>query len=438
MSLISRLLGRNEQAPPRERAEPTFSAASLENPSTPFSGSTFSSMDWVNSGAGPAVTEQTSMQVGAVFRCVSLVSGMVAGLPLNIYRDSDQDGRVELRNHRLAPFLTRSPSANSPMSSYVWREQWSIQEQLWGNHFSVILRDGAGRVSGFLPMLPWNSTVYRSTDGRNKYRFMLDDGNVRYYDQEDVIHIPGIGFDGIVGQSRIRKFAREAVSTAKTLSGQVNYVHENAARPSGMITLPKGVDVDQVRKVEAWFTANYAGRANAGKPIFMDPGTEWTSMQISATDMNTLGMMQYSNADICRFFGVPPHMIGETSASTTWGSGIEQMTLGFAIYTLEPILKRIEAELNLKLFTNSGVFVAFDRDALLAMDAVAMATVMQTRINSGLMTPNEGRRKLKLPAEPDGDILLVNSTMIPLSRAITGPPAPAVAEPKKEPADATP
>lgn len=425
----------------RARVEPRLSprAASPENPSTPLSNPDAWLLDWAGVDAGyvgPPVNERTAMAVSAVFRCVALISGMIAGLPLNVYRDDDRGGREVAKKHRLYPLLHEAPYPGRPMTSFVWRELWGLNTCLWGNHYSIIRYDNAARVIGFEALPPWNVSVLRNA-GRNLYRCTREDGSTEYVDQDDMLHIPGVGFNGIVGESRIRAFAKRSIGVAATLQEQVGRVHENAARPSGMVTVAPGTTPDGVRRVEAWFAQNHTGRHNAGRPFVSDNGTTYTPFQMTPEDLNTIQFLKYSNADIARFFGVPAHMIGESADATSWGSGIAQLTLGFLMYTLEPDLQRIEHELRLKLFQGTDYYPAFDRDALLAMDPAAMATVMQTRINSALITPNEGRRALRLADQPGGDTLLVNSTMVPLMRATNPPPAPAPAPKQpKELADA--
>ena len=417
----------SERQPRRERVEPTISNASPENPSTPLSNPDAWLLDLFGNGesVGPAVTERTAMSVGAVFRCVQLISGVIAGMPLNVYRNVPGKGRVEAQQHRLYPMLHSAPYPGRPMTSFTWRELWGVNFLLWGNHYSIIRYDGAARIIGFEYVAPWKVVVQRQANRTNLYRCTLEDGSVEWVPDEDMLHIPGLSYDGIVGHSVVRMHARQAIGLSNTMLQQMARIHENSARPSGMITLPPDITPDGIKRFEAYFNAAMAGRHNAGKPFVADNGSQWSPFQMSIEDLNTLAALQYTNADIARFFGVPPHLIGEAANTSAWGSGIEQLTIGFRIFTMEPHLQRIEHELNLKLFAGSDAFAAFDRDALLAMDAAAQASIMQTQINSGLLTPNEGRRKLHRPDVSGGDLALVNSTMIALTQAVAPKPPPA-------------
>lgn len=433
MGFLSNLRGGSSA---RTRIEPVLTprASSPENPSTNLSNPAQWFIDWSTGGNpqvfGPPVSEHTAMAVSAVYRCVSLLSGLIAGLPLKVYRDDPTQGRVEAPRHRLAPLLAFTPYPGRALTSFNWRELWGAGLYLWGNHYSAIRYDNAARVVGFEPCLPWSVEVARLRNGQNGYRFHWPDNTIEDLPQEDVLHIAGPSFDGLRGVSRIRSNARNAIALAKTFEEQVGRVHENAARPSGMVELPANITPDGLKRMIAHWNEAYTGRPNAGKPLFVDKDTKFTPFQISPEDLNTLEFRRFQIADICRFFGVPPHLVGEAANTSAWGSGIEQLTIGFLRFTLEADLQRIEHELRLKLFAGSEFYPMFDRDALLAMDALAASQVQQTEIQAGVLTVNEARRRRNRPVVEGGDTPLVNSSMVPLDRAVN-PPAPTAKEPPK-------
>lgn len=419
-------------------------AASPENPATPLSNPDAWLLDWANGGIpmfGPPISERTAMAVSAVFRCVSLLSGLIAGLPLQIYRDDPNLGRLVVEPdtkdaqhgdgmRRLARLLGQVPYPGRSLTSFAWRELWGINVYLWGNHYSVIRYDGAGRIIGFEAAMPWAVEV-KMAGGRLLYDITWPDNRRETVLAQNVLHICGPSFDGMKGQSRIAGFARNAISLARVLEEQTGRVHENASRPSGMVTVPPNISPEGLRRMEAYFNERFSGRLNAGKVIFADKDSTFTPFQMTPEDLATLETRRYTVSDICRFFGVPPHLVGEAAGTSAWGSGIEQLTLGFLRYTLEAELQRIEHELNYKLFDGTPYYASFDRDALLAMDALAAAQIAQTEINSAQLTPNEARRKRKRPSVDGGDTLLINSTMVPLSRALDPTVAPPAA-PKQE------
>jgi len=443
------LLSFGRNAPPRERIEPTFSASSPENPSTNLADPASWLYDWASGGLptsfGPHVSERTAMACSAVYRSVSLLSGIIASLPLKVYRRTP-DGREEVPDHPLATLLQVAPYPGQAMTAFVWRELWGVNELLWGNHYSVKRYNGSGKLIGFEAALPWETEVYK-LDGRNKYRFFwpygtverpTNEGLTEWLDQDDVLHIPGLGFNGIIGVSRIRANARSSVALSMMLLEQIGRVHENAAKPSGLATPPKGISPEGFKRFVAQFSETNTGRSNAGKVIFGDEGTSFTPFQMTPEDLHTIELMRYGVADISRFFGVPLHLLNETDKSTSWGSGLSEQTLAFLIYSVEPDLGRIEAEMNYKLFTRpdgrrADYYIEFDRDGLLAMDPVKAAQIAQTEIASGTLLINERRRHKNRPPVENGDEPLINSTNVPLSK-IFEPGA----QPRQDPIQADP
>jgi HK97 family phage portal protein len=421
------------------RTEPRFQAASPNNPSTPLSNPDAWLLDWSGANGasfGPPVSERTAMAVSAVYRCVALKSGLMAGLPLKIYRDDAKLGRVEVSDHRYAGFFGGAPYPGRAMTSYTWRELWGINVDLWGNHYSVIRYNQAGRIVGFEPCDPGKVAVFRRDNGQNAYIVNWPGGTREAIPQDDMLHIPGLGFDGLKGVSKISGFARNSISLAKLLEEQSGRAHENAARPSGSVEVPANITPDGMKRLQAWFTENYAGRQNAGKPLFLDAGSKFTPFTISAEDLQTIQSRQFQTNDICRFFGVPPHLVGEAAGTSAWGSGIEQLTIGFLIFTLESELQRVEAELRLKLFRDGSHYPMFDRSAIRALDVVNDALAAQTEIQTGVLTINERRKAKHRQSVEGGDEPLINATMMPLSRALN-PPAPATPSAATPPKDAT-
>jgi HK97 family phage portal protein len=431
------------------RIEPKLLAASPENPSTNLADPASWLTDWAHGGTqgsfGPHVSERSAMANSAVYRCTVLISGAGAGMPLKIYKRTP-DGREEAPNHRLQPYFQVTPFPGRAMTSYVWRELWLVNILLWGNHVSIIRYDGAGRIIGFEVVMPWDVEVYR-INHRNVYRCVIWDSSfgpvnegvtqrVEWHDQEDVIHIPGPGFNGVTGLSRIRASARNAIALASVLEEQTGRVHENAARPSGLATVPPKISPDGFNRFKAQFADMNTGRANAGKVIFGDKDTTFTPFQMTPEDLNTILFRGYQVADISRFFGVPLHLLNSIDKSTSWGTGLSEQTLAFLIYTLDPDLSRIEAELNYKLFYGSEYYVEFDRDALMAMDPLKASQVAQTEIASGVLLINERRRHKNRPPVENGDQPLINSTNVPLAKIFlpgaqpaTDPLAPGSATP---------
>lgn len=393
-----------------------------------------------NGSFGPHITETSSMRVSAVYACVTLAAGMVSSAPLGVYSETPEKGRVLAFGNRLNRLLSLAPYPGRPMTSSTWRYLWVTHVWLWGNHFSIIRFDGAGRVYGFEPVDPWRVDIVRNPDGSNTYIVNHPNATREAVPQDEMLHFSGPSFDGIRGVSRIAMFARDAVALAAVMEEQTGRVHENASRPSGMLTLPPTITPAGKRRIEADWNDRQAGRVNAGRVLFADKDSQYTPFQMSSEDLNTIEARRYQTSDICRFFLTPPHMIGEAANTSAWGTGIEQLTLGYRQSTIHPLLVDFEQELQIKLFTPaSDYYPMFDRAALIVMDAKTQADVAQTEIQSGVRTINERRSQLNLPASTvDGaNEPLVNATMIPLSRAMNPPTPPATsATPPADPAPA--
>ncbi|MCF8533034.1 MAG: phage portal protein [Reyranella sp.] len=424
-------LSRKPEAP-RDRIAPTLRNASPENPSTNLSNPAAWLYDALGSGrsaAGPYVNETTAMRSTAVFRAVALKSGVIASLPLKVYKRTEK-GREEAVKHRLYPLLADNP--NDLMSGFIWKEIIVANLMLKGNHYSVIEYDNAARAVALLPHL--GTTDVERIKGRNRYTFYFNDGK-EVLDQEDVLHVPGIGFDGVRGISPIQWAGRQTIGTSLALTEFVGRLHANGARPSGVYTMPPGKpEPGGFARLRAELDAMHSGSHNAGRILLADNGAKWEQMQLSLEDAQTLEAMRFQVADIGRLFGVPPHMLGATDKDSNWGTGLEQQTRGFQIYNLEPELSRIEGELNRKLFVHP-YYCEFNRDAINAMDSKVQSELFASAFNNGRMTPNEIRRRLNLPSVdgPEGDKLFVQGAVIPLGDAgkvpRAAPPPPPTPDP---------
>lgn len=391
-----------------ERVEPSFHAT-LENPNVPINQETLAII--IGGGptmAGPHVNERSSLRNVDVFRCVSILSGVAASLDFNVYH-LEESGRKLAASNRVFPLLHDAP--NDFMSAFSWKEIFLVHCLLWGNHYSAIEYDNAARITGFVPLLPWQVEPTRTKDGRIEYKVRLDDG-FEVVDQEDMIHIPGIGFDGLRGLSVISAVGRQAIGTSLAMEEFTARMHSNGMKPSGIGKAKEGISPAAFNRMRQQFDNFYSGSSNAGKTLWTDAGTDWQAVQISPVDAETLASRRYSTAQICNIFGVPAMLLNENADMTAWGSGIEQIMLGFQITTINPWLRRIEAEFNRKLFFGTRYRAEFDREGLIVMDAKAKAELYSKLVGTAIMRPNEGRQKLNLPSAGDsGDKLYMQGAM---------------------------
>lgn len=362
--------------------------------------------------SGVAVTVESAKRSAAVYSCVRLIAGAVALLPIPVYERTLDGGRKAIE-HPVWWMLNESPYPTLTACSF-W--EWMLASSLMrGDGIAQILRDRNGNPTGFLP-IPRQCVDIEERDGVLVY--FVSDGVSNYgLFADDVLHFPGFGFDGCHGESVIRYAARQAVGTALAADDYAGEFFQNGAAPSIALSYPQGVapTENQQNHLREQFTERYTGTGNRHKPLLLVNGGKVEAISLSAEDAQLLETRKFQVIEIARAFGVPPHMIGETSASTSWGSGIEQMSIGFVRYTLGPHLRRIEQELNRKLWPRSPkYFVEFNRDGLLAGDSKTESEVIAKSLGGpgtqGWRTVNEARRLKNLPPVPGGDVLYITTT----------------------------
>lgn len=353
------------------------------------------------SSSGITVSPENALRVATVYACVAKLAGGISTLPLKIY-ETDGKERSELPKDHLWYLLNESPYIDFSAAS-AW-ENVSISNSLRGDAFWWIRRRPNGQIKDLFP-LPWS--------GVNPYR--MPDGAVRYYvwypefglktwlEPMDVLHFPGLGFDGLKSMSVIKYAARNATGNALAMDEYSGQFFRNGAHPSVILQFPAMMTPEQIKLLQAQFVKKYSGIENARKtPLILTEGGSAHELSISAEDSQLLEARKFQVVDIARAFGVPPHMIGETSASTSWGSGIEAMTRGFFTYTLQQNLIRIEQELNRKLYPkNYARRIEYDREALLEGDTGAQASYFRAALGGpgtglGWMTVDEVRGRKNL------------------------------------------
>ena len=374
-----------------------------------------------SSTSGKRVNERSAMQMTAVYSCVRILSEAVAGLPLHLYQYTDKGSKEKAVDNPLYFLLHDEP--NTEMTSFVFRETLMTHLLLWGNAYSQIIRNGKGETVGLYPLMPDRMTVGRDEKGRLYYEYMvssddaktLKDGTVRL-SPYDVLHIPGLGFDGLVCYSPIA-MAKNAIGLAIAAEEYGSYFSAIGATPSGILEYPGTVkEPDKVR--ESW-NAGFGGSSNAHKIAVLEEGMKYTPISISPNEAQFLETRKFQINEIARIFRVPPHMVGDLEKSSF--SNIEQQSLEFVKYTLEPWLVRWEQAMQRALIPQddkSKYFIKFNVDGLLRGDYQSRMQGYATARQNGWMSANDIRELENLdriPAEDGGDLYLINGNMMPLS-----------------------
>lgn len=375
------------------------------------------------STSGKRVNERSAMQMTAVYSCVRILSEAVAGLPLHFYKYGADGSKKKAENHPLYFILHDEP--NPEMTSFVFRETLMTHLLLWGNAYAQIIRNGKGEIIALYPLMPDRMTVNRDENGHLYYEYLMsaDDpktlkGNTVKLAPTDVLHIPGLGFDGVVGYSPIA-MAKNAIGLAIAAEEYGSKFYANNAAPSGVLEHPGTLkDPDKIR--ESWQKV-YGGTANAGKIAVLEEGMKYSPISISPSDAQFLETRKFQINEIARIFRVPPHMVGDLEKSSF--SNIEQQSLEFVKYTLDPWITRWEQGINRALLTHDEkgkFFVKFNVDGLLRGDYASRMNGYATGINNGFMSPNDVRKLENLDLIPDelgGNLYMVNGNMCPLSQA---------------------
>lgn len=374
--------------------------------------------------SGKAVTERSSMQMTAVYACVRILSETVAELPLHLYKYSD-NGKEKAIDHPLYRLLHDEP--NPEMSSFVFRETLMTHLLLWGNAYAQIIRDGKGDIVALYPLMPNKMTVDRDENGQICYLYnrssddaptMKTNSFTVKLSASDVLHIPGLGFDGLVGYSPIA-MAKNAIGLAIATEEYGAKFFANGAAPGGVLEHPGTIkDPNKVR--EAW-QSQFGGSGNANKIAVLEEGMKYTPISISPEQAQFLETRKFQINEIARIFRVPPHMVGDLEKSSF--SNIEQQSLEFVKYTLNPWIVRWEQSLSRILFTEhekQEYFFKFNVEGLLRGDYESRMNGYATARQNGWMSANDIRELENLdriPAQSGGDLYLINGNMLPLDKA---------------------
>ena len=364
--------------------------------------------------SGKAVNERTAMQTSAVYACVRILAESVAGLPLHVYERTANGSKSTKPSHPLYRLLHDEP--NREMTSFVFRETLMSHLLLWGNAYAQIIRDGRGFPIALYPLLPDRMAVDRNESGELVYTYQSDKGQVKLR-RENILHIPGLGFDGLIGYSPIA-MAKNAVGLALATEDYGATFFANGANPGGVLEHPGVIKPEQADRLRESWQSQFGG-ANAHKVAVLEEGLKFHQMSIPPEQAQFLETRKFQINEIARIFRVPPHMVGDLEKSSF--SNIEQQSLEFVKYTLDPWVVRWEQSLQQALILPSEkatIFIKFNLDGLLRGDYQSRMQGYSTGIQNGFMSVNDVRSLEDmnlLTAEEGGDLHFVNGNMVKLA-----------------------
>jgi HK97 family phage portal protein len=387
---------------------------------------------WRNRGhsdvpSGESVTANSVMSLSSAWACGNLLMGTIATLPLMVYRTKGDGSRVLAKEHDLYRVLHDSPNSLQTAVDFWEFQQGSIE--FWGNGYSRKIKSGK-RLVGLMPIMPDAPVVEYVGNGRLFYRW-TEDGKSYELGSEDVLHIRGPGGNPLGGMSTLA-FGARAFGLALAIDKAAGSTFRNGVRPSGVLTFDKFLNDEQRSVIETKLTEKFFGAMNAGRPLVLEGGTKWAQLSINPEDAQMLESRGFSVEEVCRFFGVPPFMIGHTEKSTSWGTGLEQQTLGFVKFTLRRRLKRIEQALEKQLLSPEdraeGIVIEFNLEGLLRGDSAGRSAFYQSGLTNGWMTINEVRALENLPPVEGGNVPRMQSQNVPITQAPTQSALPAPKE----------
>lgn len=370
--------------------------------------------------SGEQVDEKSAMQIATVYACVRLLAESVAQLPLHLYKVTEPDGQEKANDHPLYKILYREP--NPEMTSFSYWEAVMTHLLLWGNSYSQIVRDGKNTVLGLYPLLPENVEIDRTDKGELYYIYHAYTNEVPgetnkdiIFRRDEILHIPGLSFNGLVGFSPIAMM-KNSLGTTMAVEKYGSSFFKNGAQPAGVLQHPNLLkDPEKVRR--QWNEA-YGGAGNAHKVAVLEEGMTYKPISLPPEDSQFLSTREFGVEEICRIFRVPPHMVQDLKRATF--SNIEHQSIDFVVHTLDPWLVRIEKAIVKDLLVEDEkdqFFPKFNVDGLLRGDYKSRMDGYSIGISTGIISPNEARRKENMPPLPEeegGDFHIVNGTFIKL------------------------
>jgi HK97 family phage portal protein len=318
------------------------------------------------SASGMSVTPNSAMRVATVYACVRIISGAVATLPLDIKRRVDSRTREDASDHSLWSVIRRRPNRWQTPSQF--RRMLQAHLLLRGNAYAmkVVSR---GEVRQLIPLHPDRVERKQLDDLSLEYVYTRKDGRRVTLKQEDMFDLVGLTLDGVNGVSALT-YARETIGLSLSMEDHGSGMFKNGARVSAALSHPGKLGPAGINTLRDSLDDFRAGGEKDGKALILEEGMTYTPMSLTSVDAQWIESRKFSRTDIAMFFGVPPHMIGDTEKSTSWGTGIEQQSIGFVAYTLEDHLTTWEEAINRDLVpeTEPTMYSRFNRAALVKGD----------------------------------------------------------------------
>jgi len=355
---------------------------------------------------GRRVSTEGALQQVTVLACVRLIAESVGMLPMVLYQRLEPRGKERASAHPLYPLL--HDQSNPELTAAELREIMAGHIALWGNAYCEIEFDGAGRRRALWPLRPDRMTVEVNDANERVYSYQLPSGEVASLPRYRVWHVQGWGTDGYVGKSPIA-LARESIGLSMATEEFGARFFGNDSRPGGILRTPGKLSDDAAKRMKHRWEEAHGGLSNAHRVAVLEEGLEWQAIGIPPEDAQFLETRKFQEAQICQVYRVPPHMIGITERSTSWGTGIEQQGIGFVTFTLMPYLVRFAQTVGRDLLTPAErrtLFAEFLTEALERGDLKARYDAYNVGRQGGWLSVNDIREKENMNPVDGGDTYL--------------------------------
>lgn len=366
--------------------------------------------EWMGmSSSGKVVSADKAIQLSAVWACVRLLSESVSTLPLKIYQRQDDGSRKPATQHPAYQVLCRRPNLEMTPSRFMLMLVASIC--LRGNGFVEKKMIGNKLVS-LVPLLPQNMVVKRLDDGSLQYTY-TETSSQRVIPVKKIMHIRGFGLDGVCGMMPMMA-GRDVIGAAMAVEESAAKIFENGLQSSGFLSAETALDKDQRERLRGYMQA-FTGSRNAGKIMVLEGGLKYQNVTMNPEAAQMLESRAFSIEEICRWFRVPPFMVGHADKQSSWASSVEGMNLQFLTNTLRPLLVNIEQEISRCLLDgDEELFAEFSVEGLLRADSAGRSAYYTTALQNGWMSRNDVRRLENMPPIEGGDIYTVQLNLTPL------------------------
>ena len=389
-----------------------FNSRSLSNPDTGYQ---IGAVERTTTDAGVSVSDERALKVSAVWACVQLISNSVASMPLKVFRETE-DGREPLKSrHFLTDLIHYRP--NAYMKPRDFRLAMTVQMALWNNAYAEIVWNGE-RPAALMPLRPGRMAPHIDVSGELTYHYHVKSGSdtgVKVYAKRSILHLKGFGTDGIVGVER-NNYAREAFGLTVAAEQFAARQFANGGRPGGIIQFDEELTKEQREGARKLYEGISEGSINSNRLWVLENGAKYEALDFAADQMQMIATRSQQLSEVARFFGVPGVMIGAgDNSSSAWPASFEQQMLSFLTFTLQSYLDEWECALRDALLPRtSDINVDHDVSGLIKMDSQSRGQYLATLSQNGLMTRNEARKVLNLPAVDGGDELTVQTNLSPL------------------------